>query len=438
MKYVPPGSDNRDAFYESIAENEAFKPKEFEKRSLDLSKSCNFVNTVGNGLNFSGFNTMSIRSGYKMSEYGEHSEAIFETSSYVYSSCLESYKKFSGIEEGFVYSRFTNPTVRTFEKKMSILEAGEDAIATASGMSAILTTFVALLKSGDRLVCSANVFGSTRLLINNFLKKFGVEVSFVNLLDYDSWDTEAKRSDTKLFFLETPANPTLEVIDLSRLEDVISGKDIILVVDNTICSPCSQRPLLMGANIVIHSTSKYIDGHGRCIGGAIVGSKRHITDCRAFMRCAGPSMTAHNAWIFSKGLETLDLRMERHSRNACTLAHWLQDHPKVKKVFYPGLESHPQHLIAKRQQKYFGGLVSFELHGSKGDVWKCMDKAQLCSLTTNIGDAKTMITHPATTTHVKLTDEERRRVGISETLVRVSVGLENIEDIIEDLSQCFL
>lgn len=404
---------------------------------LDLSNNQSFSNSLGEITGFHGFNTKAIRSGYHSSQHGEHSEAIYETSSYIYSSCEESFRKFSGLEEGNVYSRFTNPTVRTFEKKLALLELADDAIGASSGMAAILTLFCANLKSGDKLICSAHIFGSTRALINNYLCNFGINVVYVGVTDYASWEREIKDDKVRMIFLETPANPTLEVVDLSKIKNLIEDRNIIFVVDNTVCTPCSQRPLLLGSDIVIHSTSKYIDGHGRCIGGAIAGNAAIIDKCRAFMRCAGPSMTAHNAWIFIKGLETLDLRMERHSHNAQLIAEWMTSHPRVKRVMYPGLPSHPNHLIAAKQQKYFGGLVSFEIDGPREEVWRCVDKARVCSLTTNIGDAKTMITHPASTTHVKMTSEQRMSVGISDSLVRLSVGLENVGDLIEDLSHCF-
>lgn len=403
---------------------------------MDLSSKNQYTNSVGDSSRFSGFSTLAIRSGYTASSHREHSEAIYETSSYTYSNCEESYRKFSGLDEGNVYSRFTNPTVRTFEKKLSLLEFADDAIACSSGMSAILTVFCGLLSAGDKLVCSSNVFGSTRFLINNFFIKFNVIVSYVDLTDYNAWERESKDSRTKMMFLETPANPTLEVADLLRLENITADSDIILVVDNTVCTPASQNPILMGADLVVHSTSKYIDGQGRCIGGAVAGKKELIDLCRVFMRCAGPSMTAHNAWVFSKGLETLELRVEKHSYNALKLAQWLETHPRVERVLYPGLESHPHHAIAKRQQRYFGGLVSFIVKGTREEVWSCIDKANLCSLTTNIGDTKTIITHPASTTHVKLTKEEREAVGIVEGLVRVSTGLEYIGDIIDDINMC--
>lgn len=406
------------------------------RNTANLASRNSYTNIIGDAHRFRGFETMAIRSGYAASEHGEHSEAIYETSSYVYNSCEESYQKFSGQVPGNVYSRFTNPTVRTFEERLALLESAEDAIASSSGMSAILTVFCSLLRQGDKIICSANIFGSTRALLNNYIKNFGIDVHFVDICDYSAWEREILHPTTKLVFLESPANPTLEIADINYLAQLTKQSSAVFVVDNTMCTPCSQKPILIGADLVVHSTSKYIDGHGRCIGGCVAGRKDLIEKLRTFMRCAGPAMTAHNAWIFSKGLETLELRFERHSENALSIAKWLESHPKVAKVIYPGLESHPNFELAKRQQKYSGGIVSFILNGTTKDVWEVLDRTQLCSLTTNIGDTKTMITHPASTTHVKLSQIDRERIGVVDGLIRISVGLENVNDILLDLDYC--
>jgi O-succinylhomoserine sulfhydrylase len=381
-----------------------------------------------------GFNTLAIRTGHARTFEGEHSEPIFETSSYVYADSAESEAAFSGKRYANVYSRFTNPTVHMFERRLAALERAEMSVATASGMAALLTTFMTFLKAGDHVVCSRSVFGSTAILLKDYFAKFAVLVTFVPLDHPEAW-REAMRPETRLLFCETPSNPTLTLADIRVLARIAGEAGALLIVDNTFCTPCGQNPLVLGADLIIHSTSKYIDGQGRCIGGAIVGSAALMTRVRNFMRCAGPAMTAHNAWIFLKGLETLQLRMQRHCESAHLLAEWLNGHPRVKRVLYTGLRSHPQHALATRQQRLHGGVVSFLVEGSRADAWRCIDAMRMISRTTNIGDAKTMVTHPASTTHLKLSQAERDAAGIADNLIRITVGLEDIHDIIADVDR---
>jgi O-succinylhomoserine sulfhydrylase len=379
-----------------------------------------------------GFSTLAIRSGHGRSAEGEHSEPIHETSSYVYADCAESAAVFSGAVEGNVYSRFTNPTVRIFEERLAALECADAAIGAASGMAALLSAFITFLSAGDHVICSRAVFGSTAVLLRNFIAKFGVEISFVSQTDVSEW-ANAIRPNTRLMFCETPSNPTLDLVNISQLARLAKAAGAHLLVDNTFCTPVGQRPLLFGADMVMHSTSKYIDGQGRCIGGALAGRRELIDKVRTFMRCAGPAMTAHNAWIFLKGLETLEIRLREHSKNALELAKWLTYHPSVERVFYSGLPSHPQFELASIQQRYHGGVLSFQIKGGRPEAWKCIDAMKFISLTTNVGDTKSMVTHPASTTHVRLSPEERAAVGISEGLIRISVGLEDVEDIVKDV-----
>jgi O-succinylhomoserine sulfhydrylase len=379
-----------------------------------------------------GFNTRAIRTGHARSLEGEHSEPIFETSSYVYASSLDSEEAFSGASGANVYSRFTNPTVSTFEKRLAALEYGELAVGTASGMAALLATFMTYLKAGDHVLCAREVFGSTAILLKNYFAKLRIEVAFVPLADTSAWESES-RSNTRLLFCETPSNPTLSVADVRALGQLADRLGALLVVDNTLCTPCGQNPLALGAHLVVHSTSKYIDGQGRCIGGAVTGSAVLLNELRNFMRCAGPAMTAHNAWIFLKGLETLQLRMQRHSESARTLAEWLSAHPRVRKVHYTGLDSHGQHALACRQQRLHGGMLSFLIDGDRADAWRCIDSMRMLSRTTNIGDAKTMVTHPASTSHLKLTQSERDKAGVLDNLIRIAVGLEDVQDIVADV-----
>jgi len=379
--------------------------------------------------------TRAVRAGQQRTEEGEHAEPIFPTSSFVFGSAAEAAARFSGDEPGNIYSRFTNPTVRTFEQRLAAMEGAERCVATASGMSAILATCVGLLSAGDHIISSRSIFGTTTVLFNSWLAKLGIQTSFVELSDLDAWQ-QAIRPNTKLMFLETPSNPLTEIVDIRALADIAHAEDILLAVDNCFCTPVLQQPLTLGADIVIHSATKYIDGQGRCMGGAVCGSEELVGDkVYGFLRTAGPTMSAFNAWVFLKGLETLNIRMRAHCEGANELAHWLQQQAVVKRVYYPGLESHPQHELAKQQQTGFGGVVSFELEGGKDKAWQLVDATEMLSITANLGDTKTTITHPATTTHGRLTDEERQAAGISDGLIRVAVGLEAIDDIKQDLAR---
>lgn len=379
------------------------------------------------------FATRAVRDGQIRTPEGEHSEPIFPTSSYVFASAAEAAARFSGEQAGNIYSRFTNPTVRTFEQRLASLEGAECCVATASGMSAITATFLGLLKTGDHIVSSRSIFGTTTVLLNNIIAKLGIETSFVELSDLDAW-RQAIRPETRLLFLETPSNPLTELVDIAALSTIAKENDCLLVVDNCFCTPALQQPIALGADIVVHSATKYIDGQGRCVGGAVCGDNNTVGEgVFGFLRSAGPTMSAFNAWIFLKGLETLQLRMQAHSAAALELAQWLEQQNAVKKVYYPGLESHPQHELAKTQQSAFGGLLSFELNGGKEEGWRLIDATRMLSITANLGDTKTTITHPATTTHGRLTPEQRAEAGISDGLIRVAVGLEDIEDIKADL-----
>jgi O-succinylhomoserine sulfhydrylase len=381
------------------------------------------------------FDTLAVRAGQERTNEGEHSEAIFTTSSYVYESAAQAAARFSGEEPGNIYSRFTNPTVRTFEKRLAALEGGERCVATASGMSAILATCLGLLKSGDHIVSSRAIFGSTVVLFNNLMARFGVDTTYVPLSDLSAWE-QAIRPETRILFLETPSNPVTEVADIRALADLAQARDCLLVVDNCFCTPALQRPLELGADIIIHSATKYLDGQGRCIGGAVVGTEECVGgEIYGVVRTGGPSMSPFNAWVFQKGLETLRIRMEAHSRNAQLLAEWLEQQPAVARVNYPGLESHPQHELAASQQSGFGGVLSFEVKGGQEAAWRVIDNTRMVSITANLGDTKTTITHPATTTHGRVDPAARIEAGISDGLVRVAVGLESIADIQADLAR---
>ena len=381
-----------------------------------------------------GFETRAVRAGQVRTLEGEQSEPIFTTSSFTFDTAAQAAARFSGEEPGNIYSRFTNPTVRTFEERLAALENGERCIATGSGMSAILSTCMGLLKAGDHIVASTALFGATVNLFENYLKKFGISVSYVPLTDLAAWQ-EAIRPETQLLFLETPSNPLTEVADIAALAAIAHADECRLVVDNCFCTPALQRPLELGADIVIHSATKYIDGQGRCIGGAVVGSNEIMEPVFGFLRTAGPTMSPFNAWVFLKGLETLSLRMKVHSENALSLARWLTEQPAIARVHYPGLKDHPQHALAARQQKAFGGIVAFEVEGGREAAWRLIDSTRMLSITANLGDTKTTITHPATTTHGRLSAEQRQRAGINEDLIRISVGLEDFADIQADLTR---
>ena len=382
-----------------------------------------------------GFATRAVRAGQVRTPEGEHSEPIFPTSSFVFDSAEQAAARFGGDEPGNIYSRFTNPTVRTFEQRLASLEQGESCVATASGMSAILATFMGLCAAGDHIVSSRSVFGTTRVLLDKYLSKLGLQTDYVPLTDLAAWEAAIK-PNTKALFLETPSNPLNEIADLAALSALAKQHDCLLIVDNCFCTPALQQPLLLGADIIIHSATKYIDGQGRCVGGAVVGDAQRVgEEVYGFLRSAGPTMSAFNAWTFLKGLETLDLRMKAHSANANQLAHWLQQQKQVTQVFYAGLESHPGHQLAKQQQSDFGGIIAFELEGGQEAAWKLINATQFISITANLGDTKTTITHPATTTHGRVSVEARAESGISDGMIRLSVGLENVEDIQQDIQR---
>lgn len=382
-----------------------------------------------------GFATRAVRAGQERTAEGENSEPIFPTSSYVFASAAEAAARFSGEQPGNIYSRFTNPTVRTFEERLAAMEGAESCVATATGMSAIMATCIGLLKTGDHIVSSRSIFGTTTVLFENFLSKLGIATTFVELSDLNAWE-RAIKPETRLLFLETPSNPLAELVDIAALAQIAHKNDCLLVVDNCFCTPALQLPISLGADIVIHSATKYIDGQGRCMGGAVCGTRDIVGESvYSFLRTAGPTMSAFNAWVFLKGLETLQLRMHAHSANALALAQWLEQQTPVERVYYPGLESHPQYALAKRQQSGYGGIVSFELKGGKEAGWRLIDATRMISITANLGDTKTTITHPATTTHGRLTPEQRQQAGISDGLIRVAVGLEDIEDIKHDLAR---
>jgi O-succinylhomoserine sulfhydrylase len=382
-----------------------------------------------------GPDTLAVHSGQVRTQEGEMSEPVFASTSYVFGSAAEAAARFSGESPGNIYSRFTNPTVRVFEQRIAAMEGGERAVATGSGMAAILAAGLGLLKSGDHIVSSNGVFGSTVILFNNYFAKFGVETSYVPLTQLSAWRA-AIRPNTRWLFLETPANPLTEVADIAALSALAHEHGCLLVVDNTVCTPALQRPLQLGADIVVTSATKYIDGQGRGLGGAVIGREQEVGgDVYGALRTAGPSMSPFHAWLFLKGLETLAVRMQAHSANALALAKWLERQPAVDTVYYPGLKSHPQHDLAKRQQSGFGGLVSFEVKGGRDAAWRVIDNTRLISITANLGDTKSTITHPATTTHGRMTPEARAAAGIHDNLVRVAVGLENVEDLQADLAR---
>ena len=380
----------------------------------------------------SSFKTKSVREGHQSSNEQEHSAAIFLTSSYCFDSAEQAAERFE-TNQGNVYSRFTNPTVSSFQDKLAALEGAEKCQATASGMSAIFATIMTILKPGEHMVASRCMFGTTIVLLNSIIEKFGIKVTFVDLPDLDGWKNSIQ-NNTKLFLLETPSNPLGEVVEIKKLAAISKQNDIVLAVDNCVMSPALQRPLSLGADLVIHSATKYIDGQGRCLAGAVAGKASIIDEISLFTRSTGPTLSAFNAWVVLKGLETLSLRMNAHSESALKLALWLESQTFVEKVHYVGLESHPHHKIAKDQQTGFGGIVSFEVKGGRKEAFNLINNTKMISITANLGDAKTTITHPSTTTHVRLTKEEKQQTHISENLVRISVGLENVEDIIDDLN----
>ena len=382
-----------------------------------------------------GFDTLSVRAGQSRTGELEHNDPVFLTSSFVFSNAREAAARFAGEVPGNVYSRFTNPTVRAFEQRLAALEEGTGCVATASGMSAILVTAMALLRTGDHVIAAGELFGTTVSLFANVLPRFGVHTTFVDVTDLDAWSA-AVRPQTRMLFAETPTNPLGAVADIAALGALAQAHGATLVIDNCLCTPALSRPLALGAGIVVHSATKYLDGQGRCVGGAVVTREAaHHDALFALMRTAGPSMSPFNAWVFLNGLETLSIRMHAISESALRLARWLGDHPAVRRVHHPGLETHPGHALARRQQSAGGGIVAFEVHGGRDEAWHVIDNVRFLSITANLGDAKTTIVHPASTTHGRITPEQREAAGIGESLVRVAVGLEAFEDIRDDLAR---
>lgn len=381
------------------------------------------------------FETLAVRAGHQRTSEGEHAEAIFPTSSFVFTSAAEAAARFGGAEPGNIYSRMTNPTVRYFQERLAALEGGESCVATSSGMSAVLAVMLAFLKAGDHLICSNSVFGTTTVLLQNYIQKFGVQVSFVSLTDLSAWE-QALQTNTRLLFAETPSNPLTELVDIRALADLAHRNHSLLVIDNCFCTPALQRPLELGADIIVHSATKYLDGQGRALGGAVVGDSERVgKDVFGVLRSGGVAMSPFNAWIFLKGLETLKIRMQAHCQQALVLAQWLSEQPNIERVYYPGLPSHPQHELAKKQQSGFGGVVSFVVKGGQEAAWRVIDQTRMISITANLGDTRSTLTHPATTTHSRLTTEQRAAVGIEDGLIRISVGLESVTDIQHDLKR---
>lgn len=386
-----------------------------------------------------GFATRAVRAGTVRSEYGEHSEAMFLTSSFVFDDAEQAARRFQNKEPGVVYSRFTNPSVQMFEERLASLEGAERCVATSSGMAAVLAMCLGLLKAGDHIVTTPSLFGATVQLFDNYLVKFGVGVSYVSLADPAAWEA-AITSNTKLFYLETPSNPLTEIADIAAISEVARARGVILVVDNCFCTPALQQPLALGADLVLHSATKYIDGQGRVLGGAIAGASALLDPVYQVVRTCGPSLSPFNAWVLHKGLETLSIRMKAHSASALELAQWLEGHSRVSRVLYPGLASHPQHTLAMKQQSSGGAIVSFEVKGANADeqranAYRVINNVEVMSVTGNLGDTRTTITHPATTTHGRISEEARQRAGIQQSLIRIAVGLEDVDDLKADLAR---
>lgn len=381
------------------------------------------------------FDTLAIRAGHQRSNFQENSEAIFPTSSFVFKNAEEAAARFAGDDDGFFYSRISNPTIKCFQDRLAALEGGEACVATSSGMSAILAVMLGVLKAGDHVVSSRSIFGTSTVLFSSYLEKFGIGFDFVELSDIDAWQ-QAIQPNTRILFAETPSNPITELVDISELAGIAHSNNCLLVIDNCFCTPALQKPLELGADIVIHSATKYLDGQGRCLGGAVVGDNKIVgEDVFGVLRSGGVAMSPFNAWVFTKGLETLNIRMKAHCDNAQALAEWLQMQDSVERVYYPGLEDHPQHQLAKKQQSGFGGIVSFVVKGGKENAWEVVNNTQLLSITANLGDTKSTITHPATTTHGRLSQQQRDETRITDGLLRISVGLEDIKDIQNDLAR---
>jgi len=380
------------------------------------------------------FDTLAVRAGQHRTPEGEHSDPLFFTSSYVFRTAADAAARFAGEVPGNVYSRYTNPTVRAFEERIAALEGAEQAVATSTGMSAILSLVMALCSAGDHVLVSQSVFGSTISLFEKYFKRFGVQVDYVPLANLAGWE-QAIKPNTRLLFVESPSNPLAELVDIGALAEIAHARGALLVVDNCFSTPALQQPLKLGADIVMHSATKFIDGQGRCMGGVVAGRNEHMKEVVGFLRTAGPTLSPFNAWVFLKGLETLNLRMRAHCANAQALAEWLEQQDGVEKVHYAGLPSHPQHELAKRQMRGFGAVVSFEVKGGKEGAWRFIDATRLISITANLGDSKTTITHPATTSHGRLAPQEREAAGIRDSLIRVAVGLEDVGDLQADLAR---
>jgi len=381
-----------------------------------------------------GFDTLAVRAGQHRTPEGEHGEAMFLTSSYVFRSAADAAARFAGEQPGNVYSRYTNPTVRAFEERIAALEGAEQAVATASGMAAILAIVMSLCSAGDHVLVSRSVFGSTISLFEKYLKRFGIEVDYPPLADLDAWQA-AFKPNTKLLFVESPSNPLAELVDIGALAEIAHARGALLAVDNCFCTPALQQPLALGADMVMHSATKFIDGQGRGLGGVVAGRRAQMEQVVGFLRTAGPTLSPFNAWMFLKGLETLRIRMQAQSASALELARWLETQPGIDRVYYAGLPSHPQHELAKRQQSAFGAVLSFEVKGGKEAAWRFIDATRVISITTNLGDTKTTIAHPATTSHGRLSPQERASAGIRDNLVRVAVGLEDVADLKADLAR---
>ncbi len=377
--------------------------------------------------------TQLVHGGTMRSQFGETSEALFLTSGYVYETMEAAVKRFTNEDPGFIYSRFANPTVRMFEERMALLEGAEDARATATGMAAVTSALLCCLRAGDHVLASRAMFGSCRFVIEELLPRYGIASTLVDGRDLEAWKA-AIQPNTKIVFLESPSNPALEIIDLRKVAEITHSVGALLMVDNVFATPILQRPLELGADIVVYSATKHIDGQGRCLGGVVLSSKQWIADnLHNFIRQTGPSISPFNAWVMLKSLETLDLRVREHARNGEAVARFLEAHPKIERVLHPSLPSHPQHELAMSQMEMGGNVVSFDVKGGRETTFRFANALNIIKISNNLGDAKSLITHPATTTHQRLSVEQRADVGIGDGTVRLSVGLEDLQDIIEDL-----
>ncbi len=386
-----------------------------------------------------GFDTRAVRAGSFRSDAGEHSESLYLTSSFVFEDAEEAARRFQNVERGMVYSRFTNPSVQMFESRLAALEGAEDCVATSSGMSAILAVCLGHLKAGDEILTTPSLFGATVQLFENYLAKFGVKTVYVPLTDPDAW-ARAITPQTRLIYLESPSNPLTEIADLAAIGEIARRAGVLSVVDNCFCTPALQQPLLYPIDLVLHSATKYIDGQGRVLGGAVAGPRHLVDPVRGVVRTCGPAMAPFNAWVLFKALETLSVRMEAHAARALALAQWLEAQPEVSRVFYPGLASHPQHALAMAQQKNGGAILSFELRAetpeaARAQAFDLINGVRVFSRTGNLGDTRSTITHPASTTHGRISEEARQRAGIQQGLIRLAVGLEDVADLRHDLEQ---